>query len=223
MRNLQFAEGEIYHIYNRGVDKKTIFPLIEDLNRFFEGMSLFNTSHTIGSLSRSVDARRHGVSTVGEEADRLVNCIAYCLNPNHFHLILEQRVEKGIERYMHKLGMGHSKYINAKYKRSGALFQGSFKAIHIDSNEYLLHASAYVNLNDQIHGYRHGVSARSSWEEYVREEGVNGFCKKDLVLDQFNSRKDYRKFADCTLEDIVRRKELIRELEDEDIELVNTA
>ncbi len=227
MRNLKFAEGEIYHIYNRGVDKKIIFPSTEDMDRFFDGMNLFNNSHSIGSLERSSARRRHGVSTAPTESilekDRLVRFIAYCLNPNHFHFILEQIAEKGIERFMHKLGMGHSKYVNAKYRRSGALFQGSFKAIHIDSNEYLLHVSAYVNLNNRVHGYRHRVPMRSSWEEYVSDSKDSRFCKKDLVLGQFKSKKGYKIFAEESLEDIVKRKELMKELENDNIGPLNIA
>ncbi|OHB09890.1 MAG: hypothetical protein A3H60_02710 [Candidatus Zambryskibacteria bacterium RIFCSPLOWO2_02_FULL_44_12b] len=213
MRDLKFAEGEVYHIYNRGVDKRSIFQTPKDMSRFFEGMDLFNNLDSIGSLERTV-ASRHGVSTKEVlDKDRLVKFIAYCLNHNHFHFLLEQITEKGIERFMHKLGMGHSKYINAKYKRSGALFQGSFKAVHIDSNDYLLHASVYVNLNNRVHNYKHGVLTKSSWEEYVTNNKVSNFCKKSTVLEQFKSREDYKNFAEDTLKDIVRKKELARELE----------
>lgn len=172
-------------------------------------MEILNRETSIGSIR---DFPRHGVS--GEEK-ALVRFIAYCLNPNHFHFILEQVADRGIERFMHKLGMGHSKFINAKYKRSGALFQGSFKAIHIDSNEYLLHASAYVNLNNQIHGYRHGVSGvsvRSSWREYINKTKEE-FCDKSIVLEQFKDRKGYKKFAEETLKNIIERKILLKELE----------
>lgn len=221
MRNLDFAEGEFYHIYNRGVDKRTIFPEIEDINRFFEGMNLFNNTRSIGSLERKV--RRHSVSTRSEEISekaRLVKFVAYCLNSNHFHFILKQIAEKGIERFMHKLGMGHSKYINTKYKRSGALFQGSFKAIHIDSNEYLLHVSAYINLNDQLHRGRHGVSTKTSWEEYISKQNLE-FCEKEIVLGQFKNREGYQKFAEESLRDMVKRKEMWKELENEEIETIN--
>ena len=223
MRNLQFSEGEFYHIYNRGVDKRAIFLNYEDLSRFFEGMNIFNNSHTIGSLERLV-SRRHSVSTNLEisDKDRLVRFMAYCLNPNHYHFILEQIVDKGIERFMHKLGMGHSKFINAKYKRSGALFQGSFKAIHIDSNEYLLHASAYVNLNNRVHRYKDGVPVKSSWEEYVSGDDTSGFCKKDIILEQFKNKEKYKKFAEETLSDVLKRKELLKELEDDGIDLIYT-
>jgi len=219
MRNLQFAENAFYHVYNRGVDKRPIFMEENDMHRFFEGMSLFNNSNSIGSLERKMASSRHGVSTVSTEStgseDRLVNFVAYCLNPNHFHFILEQISEKGIERFMHKLGMGHSKFINAKYRRSGALFQGSFKAIHLDSDTYLLHASAYINLNNRIHKYEPGILTKSSWKEYVVEENDHGFCKKDLVLEQFKDRKSYKVFAEESLKDIVRRKEFKKELEND--------
>jgi len=220
MRDLQFVEREIYHIYNRGVDKRVIFPTFEDLSRFFEGMSIFNDSSTIGSLGRII-GRRHGVSTDSPNKNKLVSFVAYCLNPNHYHFMLEQVADKGIERFMHKLGMGHSKYINAKYRRSGALFQGSFKAIHINSNEYLLHASAYINLNNQVHGYEHGTFTKSSWEEYVGKSGEE-FCDKSIILDQFKSREKYKNFAEDTLKDVIKRKRLIKELEDDGVELITT-
>lgn len=214
MRNLTFSEKEFYHIFNRGVDKRLLFLEPTDLERFFEGMEQFNNQVTIGSLTRAVetDPRRHGVST-NKMPEKLVNFIAYAVNPNHFHFILEQVTEKGIERFMHKLSMGYSKYINAKYKRSGALFQGSFKAIHIDSNEYLLWLSAYINLNYKAHKYRHGVSTKSSWQEYVEENPHTKLCENNIILEQFKNKKDYERFALEALKSIVERKEQIKELE----------
>ncbi len=85
--------------------------------------------------------------------------IAYCLNPNYFHFILEEILEKGIEKFMQKLGGGYPRYFNEKHHRTGALFQGKFKSVHIDSDEYLLHVSAYVNnLNICIHWVPKGMS-----------------------------------------------------------------
>jgi len=77
----------------------------------------------------------------------LVEIIVYCLNPNHYHIILRQVSEGGVSKFMLKLSSGYSSYFNKKNKRSGSLFQGRFKAVHIDSNEYLLYLSAYVNKN----------------------------------------------------------------------------
>lgn len=214
MRDISFAEKEFYHIYNRGVEKRAIFASPADFERFLKGIEQFNTKKVLGSLSRG-----HRVST----DPGLVKLVAYCLNPNHFHLILEQVVPRGIERFMHKLGMGYSKYFNTKYKRSGALFQGKFRAKLIDSNEYLLHLSAYINLNHLAHGRGHRVSTgnRTSWEEYIGK-GDSGLCDTSIILEQFKNRAAYKKFAEKSLKSIVKRKILLEELEEAGIEPIYT-
>ncbi len=209
MREVTFIEKEFYHVYNRGVDKRLLFKNKSDLNRFFNGMKEFNTQEIVGHLSRRLP------ETTNKQKNPLVKFIAYCLNPNHFHFILEQVAEKGIERFMHRLGMGYAKYFNLKYKRSGALFQGRFKALHINSNEYLLHLSVYVNLNDRAHVRNNkGLDmSKSSWDEYTGNIS-KGVCEKNIILEQFKNKTDYRKFAQDTLKSVVDRKLLKRELED---------
>ena len=113
---------------------------------------------------------------------------------------------------MHKTGLGYTNYFNEKYKRSGSLFEGRFKAIHVDSNEYLLHLSAYVNLNYRVHNlekFGDSVSKliRSSWEEYI-EENKENFCKKDVILNQFGSVLDYKKFVEDSLKSIKENKQI---------------
>lgn len=205
MRNISLAEGELYHIYNRGVDKRDIFADRKDLDRFFSSVEQFNTSNIVGNLGR-----RHGVST----EPKLVEILAYCANANHFHFILKQASEKGIQKFMHKLSMGYAKFFNTKYKRRGALFQGMFGAKHIDTNEYLLHLSAYVNLNDLAHGRGHGVSTlgKTSWEEYVGNV-PDGLCKTEIILEQFESKDKYKEFAEDALKNIMEKKILLEELQ----------
>ena len=196
--------------------------------RFFKGMNMFNNLRTVGSLEREmlVLGRRHGVSTAVSteilDEDRLVSFIAYCLNPNHFHFLLRQNSDKGIEKFMHKLGMGHSKFINAKYKRNGALFQGSFKATHINSNEYLLHASVYINLNNRVHRYGQESLTKSSWNEYISPDNNDRFCQKDIITEQFKDKEGYKQFAQSTLEDMLKRKDSLKELGNEGVDLVYT-
>ena len=204
-RNLEFTEGEIYHIFNRGVDKRIIFQDEKDFARFLECMLLFNNTEPIGSIYESHFNKKkerfgHGVSKT-----RLVEFVCYCLNPNHFHFVLKQRVEKGIEKFMHKL-MGYSKYFNNKYKRSGSLFQGPFRAVHIISNEQLLHTSVYVNLNDLAHKLGPGVS-KSSCEEYMNRNKQGICAAKNIVLEQFNRPSEYKRFANESLEWILENKE----------------
>ncbi len=208
MRKIQFENGGYYHVYNRGVDKRKIFLDVRDIKRFFQSMKEFNTIDPIGSIY--VNSFRKQKIT-GAKKDNLINFICYCLNQNHFHFILQQVNDKGIERFMHKLGSGYSTYFNKKYKRSGVLFQGAYKAKHIDSDAYLLHASAYVNLNHRIKG-KQNLLSQSSWDEYVMANQGN-FCNKDVILNQFSSISRYREFAENALQDIRKRKELVRELE----------
>ena len=214
MKKPKLVNGEFYHIYNRGVDKRNVFIDDYDLERFFQGMDEFNTVNPIGSLyessflDQSVRAKRKNKS--------LIKFIAYCLNPNHYHFILQQITDGGITEFMKRLNGGYTWYFNNKYKRSGALFQGRFKAVHVDTNKYLLHLSIYVNLNNLVHNLPLGGStaklSKSSWEEYG--EGIKqfNFCSKDIILKQFKNRREYKQFAKSSLEDILERKEREKEV-----------
>lgn len=201
--------GEFYHVYNRGVDKRKVFLSDIDFIRFLKSMEEFNVVEPIGSLYvKSFEKNKLSGSTA--KSGKLVDIVAYCLNSNHFHFILHQCVENGISEFMKRLSGGYTWYFNNRRKRSGALFQGRFKAIHIDSNPYLLHLSAYVNLNNNTHKVS-GVY-RSSWNEYVWES-KEYLCKRDIVLDQFKDVVEYRNFAEDTLKNILERKALYTELE----------
>jgi len=204
MGTTQFGTGNFYHIYNRGVDKRDVFLSQDDYVRFMKSMEEFNTTEPVGGIFAASFHPPHR-----KRGSRLVDIICYCLNPNHFHLILEQLISGGISEFTRRLG-GYTKYFNSKYKRSGVLFQGPAQYSHIDSNEYLLYVSAYVNLNFKVHRLRHSMS-KSSWDEYVGKEKA-AFCKKDIILDQFKSAREYEEFAGEALASILERKDLAKEL-----------
>jgi len=213
MRKVKFVNDEYYHIYNRGVDKRTIFECQEDIDRFFLSMKEFNVLDPIGSIYEEI-LRRNKFGDLVSKKEKLVEFVCYCLNPNHYHFILKQLVEEGIRKFMHKVSLGYTMFFNKEYKRNGSLFQGPFKAIHIGSNEYLLHLSAYVNLNHKVHNLgKFGSSAsklfRSSWDEYINNnKEEKGFCKKDIISDQFGSPLDYKEFAEDSLERIKENKQI---------------
>ena len=209
MRKIQFVNNHFYHVFNRGVDKREIFTDKEDLLRFFQCMDEFNVVEPIGSLYANSFKLSGSAAKSAIGSKKLVNFVAYCLNPNHYHFILEQLVDRGIEKFMHRLGGGHTWYFNYKNKRSGSLFQGRYKAIHVDSNEYLLHLGIYVNLNDKVHQLSGSAAklTKSSWDEYLKGD-KDGFCRKDIILGQFNNVLEYKNFAESSLGDIQERKEL---------------
>jgi len=208
MRKTKFVNNEFYHVYNRGVDKRQITLDQDDSNRFIQSLKDFNSLEPIGSIYEHSFEKNQSSNN---KSEKLVNIICYCLNPNHYHLILEQLTDDGIEKLLHRLGMGYSKYFNNKYKRNGILWQGKFKDIHIEDNEYLLHLSAYVNLNDKAHQLGHLVSklVRNSWNEYLGPEKYD-LCQPSIVLDQFDNKENYQSFALSALESIKSRKSEIK-------------
>ncbi len=213
MRDLKFQNGEYYHIYNRGVDKRNIFEDKNDLWRFVKGILIFNRPEVVGSIrdelneSHEKKTGRNPVSAgfdnvdfsrLVKEGGELIEIIAVCLNPNHFHLLVKQISDNGISKFMHKLGLGYTKYFNIKNERTGSLFQGRFKAKYIEHDDALTYVSAYINKNDKIHGIngRGKELVFSSWSEYCGENKIVNICEgKDKVLGQFQSIEDYKKYA----------------------------
>ena len=159
MRNLEFTTEEYYHIFNRGNNKREVFLEKYDLDRFFLSMQEFNSVNPIGSIYE----RRFEKEKLDSEL-KLVEFVCYCLNPNHYHFLVKQLVDHGIAKFMHRLGTGYTKYFNQKYENIGSLFQGTYKAKHIDTNEYLLHLSAYINLNSKAHQLG---SLASKWRVFI--------------------------------------------------------
>lgn len=135
-----------------------------------------------------------------------MNIIAYCLNPNHFHFILEEITDRGIEKFMQKLGGGFTRYFNEKYHRSGVLFQGKFKSVHINSDDYLLFLSAYINLNYRIHKVPTKLAC-SSWDEYTSNDKGKEMCLKDIIIDRFKNKEEYKEFAESSAGETLRRRE----------------
>lgn len=208
-RKTPIVTGEIYHVYNRGVDKRSIVEDDFDSERFLKSMIAFNTERPVLSL-RNAELQNSGSTP----DDPLVEILAYCLNPNHFHLILRQVVDGGISEFMKRLSGGYTWYFNNKYERSGSLFQGRYKSVHVDTNEYLLQLSVYVTLNFRAHNYRGSTAVhliRSSWDEYSKKVN-HSLCKKEKILGQFRNKKEYIHFAKQTIVGIRTRKVLSQEL-----------
>jgi len=194
----KIAIGEYYHIYNRGVDKRSIIKDKKDADRFIQSLKFFNTKEPVLSLREIVSNKNTKLS------NPLVQIVCYNLNPNHYHLLLKEIREGGISEFMKRVGGGYTWYFNNKNKRSGSLFQGVFKSVRIKSNEQLLHTSVYVNLNWKVHKIS-GETAVSSWDEYMGKTSRN-ICKKKIILKQFRSIKDYKDFAESSLKEILKAK-----------------
>jgi putative transposase len=143
-RSFSFAEHEFYHVYNRGVEKRIIYQDAQDYERFTD--LLFASNSNKSARLREI---KDYCDTVydWERGDPLVAIGAYCLMPNHFHILLTPLQDGGVSAFMNKLGTSYSMYFNKKYKRTGTLFEGKFKAQHVATDEYLKYLFSYIHLN----------------------------------------------------------------------------
>lgn len=202
----EFISDQYYHIYNRGTDKRKVFLDDIDFQRFLLSMKLMNFEQD-GLMQKWRDCKTTNPNANLDDFSRfnlgsvprlnLVEICCYTLIPNHYHFILKQVLEKGIEKFMQRLGTGYTMYFNKRYERAGALFQGRFKAIHIETTHHLQYLSAYVNCNSEVHGIaRAEVYRWCSFPEYTGKR-KSGLCDsgKKIILDDFRDGENYKKFA----------------------------
>ena len=138
LRKQVFAPGEYYHLYNRGTEKRIIFLDEQDYHHFLFLMYICNTEKSIALRN---------VGEFFERGETIVDIGAFCLMPNHFHILVHEKKEGGVSMYMRKLLTGYSMYFNKKYKRTGRLYEGVFKSIHASKDTYLKYLYSYIHLN----------------------------------------------------------------------------
>ncbi len=180
--------GEYYHIYSRGVDKKEIYLDDSDYFRFMLLLYLCNSTKNIhlSKIFRDLKGQRdksQGASLTRNKLlelfeiptkDRLVSICAYCLMPNHFHLVIKEIREGGITTFMKKLQTAYSMHFNKKYKRSGALLSRPFRSKHINEENYFQYIFSYIHLNPV-------KIIDSKW----KENGIKDLVKTKKYLNEY--------------------------------------
>ncbi|MFW0871424.1 MAG: transposase [Patescibacteria group bacterium] len=182
--------GGIYHVFNRGTDKRIIFTDKPDKDRFLLLMKLMNSKENIGSMRDFLEGNR--LQKEEElESSPLVRIIAFSLQGNHYHLLLEQIEENGVQLFMHKLGMAYAKYFNSRQQRTGTLYQGRYKYVVAESQHSVMRLIAYINRNEEMHK-RKREEDYSSRKWYVsKEEYPMGLeLYKDLFGDYEKQEED---------------------------------
>lgn len=143
MRQTAFVPGEYYHIYNRGNSKQKIFITKKDYERFIALLYGVNTNERFNFF----DMQKGGGIFSKEIENKLVSMGAYCLMPNHFHLLITPLSEDGLSKFMQKLSTAYSMYFNETNKRIGGLFEGKFKSQYISTDRQLKYNFSYIHLN----------------------------------------------------------------------------
>ncbi len=145
MRNLKFSDGGIYHIFNRGVDKREIFDNDADRLRFIYTTFLVNNESPTSNLGRDFSRLNHLIETKFQSVVPVVEILAFVLMPNHFHLAVRQVSEGGVSKFMQKLGLAYTNYFNKRNGRSGALFEATFRAVPVTTDVQLYELFFYIH------------------------------------------------------------------------------
>ena len=169
-RPFSFAPGEFYHIYNRGTEKRNIFSSRADYDRFLALLYLCNQTATVhlqiqGRTLKELPGKREG--------EPVIEIAAYCLMPNHFHLLVRETAEGGTSKFMQKLMTGYTMFFNKKNDRTGSLFQGKFQARHVADDRYLKYLVSYIHLNPvkliEPQWKETGIADRTAAERYLAQ------------------------------------------------------
>lgn len=210
-RKDNLVQGEVYHIYNRGVDKRDIFMDDEDRIRFVHDLFEFNDSNPTMKLDYFLSGNNSevGLPNIKREPRKvLVEILAFCMMDNHFHMILKQKTENGITEFMRKLGTGYTNYFNKKYARSGALFQGKFKSVCVKNDSHLMYLPIYIHLNPldfkfhewrekNIKNIKEAIEFLDSyrWSSYMDYTGRKNFpslINKSFLLSRVGDEKKFK-------------------------------
>jgi len=185
MRNLIFANEGVYHICNRGVDKREVFADQKDYERFLINLVLFNT---VGEVAGNTSRYDLSKAFTNIPNNPLVKIHAFVLLPNHFHFILRQKTDRSMEFFLRSLATRYSMFFNKKYNRIGKLFQGHYKAILIDNERYLLYLSKYIHKNPKEYTDML-TDAYSSYSEYLDLRHTS-WIETETILSYFKEQKN---------------------------------
>jgi len=177
---------ELYHVLNRGVDKRDIFMDDSDYLRFVHDMWEFNdvapTSHANHSF-KNLDLRNPNFGQKNINT-AIVDIHGWCLMKNHYHLLLSERVEGGLTKFLRKLNVGYANYFNERHEREGSLFQGRTKRILIEKDAHFMHILHYIHFNPLDF-----VSTAAGWREHAIEKIKD--AKHQLETYRWSSYHDY--------------------------------
>lgn len=202
IRKLVFANEEIYHLYNRSIEQKPVFTDKRECQRAVIALDHYRFLTPVLKLSRALELplnkRSNYFQNLKKVNRRMVEIICYCLMPNHFHFLVKQKTDKGIQKFVKNFSNSYARYFNTKHERTGPLFQGAFKAVRIEADEQLTHVSRYIHLNPTtsflIKEKNLGDYPWSSLPEYLGKTPQN-ICDKEIILNAFSSIEAYRNFV----------------------------
>ncbi|MDD4202881.1 MAG: transposase [Candidatus Omnitrophica bacterium] len=192
----------IYHVCNKSIEGYNIFRSDHEYQRFLMSLSYYKYGKQTNRFARYLQLINEFKAPEINKTNQLVNIYTYCIMPTHYHLLVEELVEKGIEKFVHMVETSYAVFFNTKYKRKGHLWQNKYKKIPLTSNNQFLHTTRYLHINPvksrliiNPKDWKH-----SSYLYYISKE-------KNPLLDDFTkymslSRSDYKEFVEKYLDDL---------------------
>ena len=199
-------QNHYYHICNRSNDGSTIFIDERDYSRFLFFILAYQAPLSFYNIGRqSSYFLKYSQFNIHEEtlrqiaAKRIVELNIFTAMPNHFHLLVQEKTDNGngISDYLQRVQTGYAKYFNTKYKKQGHLFQGSFRAIPVETDEQLLYLSAYIHRNPRdlkAWGDREEDYPWSSCQDLVKNNRWGELLRPNIILNQFSDNNSYYQF-----------------------------
>lgn len=216
--------SDIYHILNRGVDKRKIFLDKQDYFRFIHDLFEFNDQRiihtTFHTFQRFKDEQNKDLASPNIRKPRklLVEIHAFCLMPNHYHLLLSPKIEDGISGFMRKLDMGYAKYFNQKYKRKGTLFEGRYKRVLVEKEPHFYHLPYYIHLNPldlkfpewregKLRNYNQSIEFLNNYRwsshlDYIGKKNFPSVTDRKFLTEVFGGINKYRQSIKDWLKDL---------------------
>lgn len=200
-----YTENGYYHLYNRGVNKRSLFKDQQDYGVFLGYLKQYLSPDDKSPVFRNITVRNKVFKTLTAPCKNYyqeIELLAYCLMPNHFHLLVKQASARSIEAFMKSLGTRYTMYFNKRYQRTGPLFQSRYKAVLVDNENQLTHLSRYIHLNplpkkpNQPSSYPDYLGLKHT--AWIQSQEILGYFENPLSYQSFV--EDYTKSAESLLE-----------------------
>lgn len=202
-RKTPIVANETYHVFNRSIAKLPIFLDKRDYQRAIEVIDFYRYGKPTLRFSHfrrlTPEDRKKFLNNLSNNTKPIIEILVFCLMPNHVHCLIVGSGDNAISNFMANFQHSYSKYFNAKYNRTGGLFQSIFKAVRIESDEQLVHVSRYIHLNP-VSSFLIKLESLpdypwSSFRHYLNSVDKKNFVSKDLVLSYFKSNESYQQFV----------------------------
>lgn len=192
--------GEYFYVYNRGAFNQNIFKEHADWKRFLFSVLYSQSPTQMKNIQRHVKtfSASEGFEVSGEDTEsvlenRFVELTAFCLMPNHFHLLIKETEENGIPHYMQRIANGYTKYFNTKYGTNGRIFQGPYQIVHVKNSHQLLYLSAYIHQKPRELKAWKGKEFEYPWsslQDLTEANRWGGLLEADIIAEQFEAEPD---------------------------------